>query len=389
MKICMISSSSFERNYSSYHLMRDLILHLLNEENRIVLIQKYYDQKGTLPKEIANDENLTVREIKVANVAKSSMIQRMIADALYYLRTTREIIRAKDSDVFFLQSNNLPYLPIFLIHMITHRPVVYNIQDIFPQNAASAGLLQKNSFKYILLSKLQKWALKHSDAIVTISEDMKRTLIDAGGEEKRIAVSYNWENKVSEAGVEFEPDQDFHVVYAGNIGVMQNVEIIVEAAKILEKEKRIKFDIYGSGIRKEKCKQLAAGSNNICFHDPVPANQAFSLYLNADLNVITLGKGIISTALPSKTAACIQSGKPFLFSVDQDSLFAETLRDCGIPVSDPTTAEELAEEIYRESIRTEAFSTPERLKDLFSQETSLKKYSEVLYSFRTKEDGEI
>ena len=146
MKVCVLSSSSFENNYSSYHLIRDLILHLLDEGNEVSLIQKYYEKKNQLPKEFSNRAELTMHEIKFAHAAKGSMIHRMLADMKYFAQTIKYIRKEKDSDVFFLQSNNSPYLPIAMIHLFTHKLVVYNVQDIFPQNAVSGRNAQRKEY---------------------------------------------------------------------------------------------------------------------------------------------------------------------------------------------------------------------------------------------------
>ena len=205
------------------------------------------------------------------------------------------------------------------------------------------GMLSEKSIINRMLMVLQRWSIKRADAVITISEDMKQTLIAAGAIADKVTVAYNWENEIYGEEIERVNDGKFHVVYAGNIGVMQNVEIVVEAARHLSGYSEIQFDIYGNGARRKKCEEMAEGLNNIKFFDPVPANQAYSLYCNADVNVVPLAKGIIKTALPSKAAACLQCGKPVIFCINTDSEFARQLMNDGVKVVEPDNAVKLAD----------------------------------------------
>ena len=90
----------------------------------------------------------------------------------------------------------------------------------------------------------QRYGYKHSDHIITISEDMKDTLVTDGIPVEKIEVVYNWSYQdelyenldLSPVSQMFDKNY-FNVVYAGNIGVMQNVDILVETAKLMKEDK--------------------------------------------------------------------------------------------------------------------------------------------------------
>lgn len=377
MKVCVLASGSFEKNYSSYHLMRDLILYLRDRGDEVSLIQKYFEKSGQLPPEFSG-QGIRTHEIYFSQAEKSNMVKRMLVDIKYYLQTIKYIRAEKESDVFFLQSNNTPFIPIALIHLLTRKPVVYNVQDIFPQNAIIAGMLNERSLPAKVLLLLQKWSLKHADGIITISEDMKQTLISAGADPKKISVAYNWENEIHGEAIEKIDDGKFHVVYAGNIGVMQNVEIVVEAARLLKDNPAIQFDIYGNGARKAKCQEMAQGMTNVCFFDPVPADKAHSLYCNADVNVVPLAKGIIKTALPSKTAACLQCGKPTIFCMDMDSEWGKMLSKASYGACEADMPEKLANIILKLSNSASRQAVPKEVLKIFGRQTTLAAYYQAL-----------
>lgn len=382
MKVCVLSGSSFEKNYASYHLMRDLMENLVEQGHEVCLIQKCFEKPGCLPPELQNKAGITVSDIRCSQRDKKNLIKRMLTDMKYYLDTASSIRKFKDCDVFFLQSNNVPWLPIGLIRMLAHKPILYNVQDIFPQNAVYSGMLSEQSIISKALFCLQKWALRHGSAIVTISEDMKETLVEAGAEAQNVSVAYNWANQVhgSMDPIEKPNDGKYHVVYAGNIGRMQNVEVVIRAAAQLKDYPQIQFDIYGNGALKEKCVALSQElkTSNIRFFDPVPSEQAHFLYENADMNIVPLAENIIKTALPSKTAVCVSCGKPSIFTVGKDSTFSKTVSgNAGVAVIESNDAQGLAR------IVLESFCTPaqkvetSKLKEMFG-EKNIRTYVDVL-----------
>ena len=378
MKVCVLSSGSFERNYSSYHLLRDIIIHLQKRGCEVSLIQKYYETQGVFPTEL-DIKKICIHEVKCVQARKTIFVGRLASEFKYYLQARRYIREEKNSDVFFLQSNNVPYLPIWLIHRITKKPVVYNVQDIFPQNAFLSGVVGKNSVLGKILMNLQKWTLKHSEGIITISEDMKDTLVEAEADESKVTIAYNWANELQGEPIVKRSDALFHVVYAGNIGMMQNVECVVKAACLLQTERDIHFDIYGNGARRERCERLAEGLENVTFYDPVPADRAFSLYFNADVNVVPLAKGLIKTALPSKIAVCLLCKKPVVFCIDKESHFALQMeRDIQGSIVSPTDEKELAQAILKIKNGECVQRIPGKTLNQFDRTANLDKYYEAL-----------
>ena len=117
------------------------------------------------------------------------------------------------------------------------------MQDIFPYNAVYSGSLNRNSIIFKLLASTQRMGYKKSNNIITISEDMKETLVSDGTPADKVHVIYNWsyqddlyENLDTIRVSHIIKDGYFNVVYAGNIGTMQNVDILIEAAKHMEND---------------------------------------------------------------------------------------------------------------------------------------------------------
>lgn len=334
MNICLWSGSSFENWYSSYHLMLKLIQEILAAGHEVWLVQiKRAD--GKMPKELRNEPKLHVINIPQTSTEKGNFAIRYLKSFLYYMKSGKIIKKIPDIDVIFLQSNNSAIIPVKIAREL-HIPIVYNVQDIFPIDAMAIGKLSKNNPAFVIARALQAKAYKLSTRVVTISEDLAKTIREEG--RRDVDVIYNWSYQNEPYNVPDEKNHflvsnnikrkdGFRVIYAGNVGQMMENEMIVQTAKILKNYKDIKFYIIGSGSGLKRLKLRVSEENleNILFYDFQPMEYAPHNYCAADVNINPVPKGVIYTCMPSKTATCLLSEKPTVVTMDLDSDMAKKL----------------------------------------------------------------
>ena len=343
MKIAVVSIGSFDTQYSDYHIMRDIILGLLERGHEVNLIQKQYLDMPQYPQQFDKyfGKQLQVNNIKFEKKAKADLKARYLADLSYYRQACKWMKKNKPDKVF-LQSCNTAFFTVFYAKHILKCPLLYNEQDIFPENAYFAGILSESSMVYKVAHLLQKYAYKNATALSTISDDMKSTIVTRYGiSEDKVQVIYNWGHEELIAHSEQDnvflkkyPKKpgEFRVVYAGNLGKMQNVELILETAALMKDEEEVSFYIVGGGVNEEQLKTFAKEKelNNVTFVGMQPPDEVADLYAAADVNVIPLQRGLIYAALPSKTADCLIAGKPIITCIDDESEFAMLVRKYGI-----------------------------------------------------------
>lgn len=343
MKVAVVSIGSFDTQYSDYHIMRDIILGLLKQGHKVDLIQKQYLDRPQYPQQFEQylDGQLQVQNIRFEKKAKADLKARYLADLSYYRKACRLMKRDKP-DKIFLQSNNTAFFTVFYAKHILKCPILYNEQDIFPENAFFAGILSEKSLVYKVAHALQKYAYKNATALSTISDDMKSTIVTRYGiPEDKVQVIYNWGHEELQANDDKEnvflnkyPKKpgEFRVVYAGNLGKMQNVELLLKTAALMKDDTDVSFYIVGGGVNETQLKAFAKEKelNNVTFVGMQPPEEVADLYAAADVNVIPLQKGLIYAALPSKTADCLIAGKPIITCVDEESKFAKLLGKYGI-----------------------------------------------------------
>lgn len=377
----------FDQHATSEHLLSAVIEQLCKAGHSVHIIQKYTGGSlPAIPEKLSNyDVTTDVIQNKPAN--KSNFIARYIAE-LKYINSCKKCITS-DYDAVFIQSTNVAKFAVKAIRKkLPKARITFNVQDIFPYNAVFSGMIKNNSLVYKVMASFQRYAYTHSDNVITISEDMKDTLVADGVDASKISVIYNWSYQdevyenvdLTKVSHMFNPDY-FNVVYAGNIGVMQNVDIIIEAAKLMKDDNNVWFHIIGNGVYKEKLEVRAEeyGLSNISFWPMQSPDLAPAIYSAADVNVIPLVKDVYKTALPSKTATCLACQKPIVFAIGKESSFGKIAKDeAGCSVVDSDNAEELVNALLRYKDNQHKICSTEFFKNNFSVTRNSNNYARII-----------
>lgn len=235
-------------------------------------------------------------------------------------------------------------------------PFVYNVQDIFPDSLVGTGFAKKGGILWKIGSVISNYAYRKADRIIVISQDFKKNLIAKGVPEDKIEVVYNWVDEDAVVPVakednplfeEFGISRDkFHVVYAGNLGNAQNIDVIIDAADVLKDEKNVEFLIFGTGGLKdqyvEKVKDLQL--DNVKFFPLQPMERVSQVYGLGDVCVVSCKPGLGGAAMPSKMLSIMSAGRAVVASFDKGEL-THILENhkCGMfaPAGDATAFAEL------------------------------------------------
>ena len=389
MKVLFVMNGNFSSHGTSEHLLKAVIEALAKDGNQVVVLQMLKSTDELSLPESLSALGVKTDGIKVISSKKDNLVSRYLHAIQNYRNYSKLLKNNSDADAVFLQSTNVAGIAVWLVRKYIKKAVVtYNVQDILPYNLSYSGKLKKNSLVFKVLAAIQRYGYNHSDHIITISEDMKDTLVADGVEASKIEVVYNWSYQDGPyENVDLNPVANmfnknfFNLVYAGNIGVMQNVDIVIEAAKLMKDDNSVWFHIIGNGVYKEKLEAKAKEYEikNISFWPMQPSELAPAIYSAADVNVIPLVKDVFRTALPSKTATCFACGKPVVFAIGKESKFGQkVMNETGCPVVESDDAKELADAIKavkRGEIKCE---TKEFFKKNMSISANSRKYGEII-----------
>lgn len=268
-------------------------------------------------------------------------------------------------DILFAPSPPLTVgLSAALIGWIKRIPYVYNVQDINPDVLIKLGILT-NPLVISFSKMLEKFVYQRAEHVTVLSEGFKRNLLGKEVPERKMTIIPNFidpdfiqplpkDNAFrEECGVEGK----FVILYAGNLGHSQNLELLLECAHLLRKREKFAFLIVGNGSRKpvlvDKASEL--GLQNLQFVPFQPRERVPEIYAAADLSLVTLKRGIAVDSVPSKVYTIMASCRPVVAAVDPGS---DTWRlvedaDCGLCL-EPEDPGELAETILALSSQEES-----------------------------------
>jgi len=222
-----------------------------------------------------------------------------------------------------------------------HIPMVYNLQDIFPDSLVGTGLAKKGGLLWKIGRVVENFTYRNADKIIVISQDFKRNIMAKGVPEEKIEVIYNWvdENAVQPVAKAENPlyeefglsREAFTVVYAGNLGNAQNIGIILDAAKRFNddstsssqvNENRVQFVIFGTGGLEEEIRRRMAeeGLTNVRLLPLQPYERVSQVYSLGDACVVSCKEGLGGSAMPSKTWTIMSCGRPVIASFDEGEL---------------------------------------------------------------------
>ena len=382
----------FHESLSLNHLIKSILLNCLQKGLSLNIIG--YKQSNN-PKEGAIPVDIGVARTMILNrkyQGKSHFLRRYLYECWLVVRAAFHAKLWKESDICLAYSFPSSFIYLWVAKTIFRKKTIFWIQDLWPDNAVESGIIRKGSVPYKLFFAMEKLAYRKSDVIIPISEDIQQRLLDYGVPETKLNVIHNWgyddsvqtipwnENRFAvQAGLS---EDIFYAIYAGNVGAVQNVELVISAAELLMERTDIRFLIVGDGVSLSAVKKKAEGLSNITFFPMQPPELARHVYSAASVNIVPLRKGIIYTALPSKTPVLLSCGRPVVASLDLDSHYASLLQKYGIgPVTPPEDAQALANAITHIADTADATGIAENAKicfeDQFSQKTAFRKFNDI------------
>ena len=197
------------------------------------------------------------------------------------------------------------------------------VQDLWPESVTATTPI-KGGLIIRLLEKFVTKLYTKSDLILVQSKSFRDSICAKGNFEDKLVFAPNWAedsfiNADIRIGANFPlpPSEDeFRVMFAGNIGEAQDFENIIKAAELTKDISKIKWIIVGDGRAREESEKEVGRlglSDTVKFLGRHPVSTMPYFFAQADAMLVTLkDEFIFSLTIPSKTQAYMASGKPIL-----------------------------------------------------------------------------
>ena len=205
--------------------------------------------------------------------------------------------------------------------------VVADVQDLWPESVTDSGLLRSPVAGRVLAAACRR-AYRSADRVLVLSPGYKRVLCERGVDGNRIDVVYNWcdEREPSPSpgtATDFLDRDGFHVVYAGNLGALQGIDTILDAAKLVAAAGRlVRFLVVGDGIEARRLRQRVADERISNVHMPgrLPSDVVNGLLRKAGLLLVHLQpRPLTRIGIPQKVQAYLAAGRPVLLAAEGDA----------------------------------------------------------------------
>lgn len=295
---------------------------------------KEYASEKNVPKTEVKD-GVEIRRVKYIQRSRVGSIGRLVNYFSFTFKTFLNLGKIKKYKSVIVYSNPpiLPIVPI-LAKKWYGTKLVFVSYDVYPEIAYASGSIAEGSLIDRVMRKINRSLYQNADAVVTLSDEMKRFLLQhrEGLSEERVFTIENWAHekeslaptKESYEKFGFKEDQ-FIVGYFGNLGTCQDIDTLLHTALALKDDRRFGFLIVGHGNKKERTKEFVAQNRleNVKVFDFLVGDEFKAAVAISRCSVVSLEKGLLGTCAPSKYYSCLLGGHPVVALVEEGSYLAE------------------------------------------------------------------
>ncbi len=255
----------------------------------------------------------------------------------------KALFHKRDYDVIYAFSTSpvLMSLPAALLRCFTKRKYMIYVLDIWPACLAAMNI-QEDSPLYKFMKPVSRWVYRKADCLIYSSKRFQSYLKNIHGID--VPDEHYMPQFADDIFAQRLPskqhDGTFDFVFAGNIGKMQAVEVLIEAAALL-REEPVRWHIIGDGSNLEDCRSLSTAlklDDRVLFYGRKPLEAMPSYYAMADAMLVSMRNDIsVNDTLPGKVQSYMAAGKPVLGSISGETAYVIEQSKCGFcaPSDDP------------------------------------------------------
>lgn len=316
----------------------------------VITAQPAYKPNANIPKQVWRE---TMNGVDVRRVwlfkEKGMGLAKAVNYALFILRSFLIILFGPRRDVI-MAGTTPPVLQAWFLSIAARlrgSKFVYHMQDIHPEITSFKDGKMVKGASFNILQKMDIAANKRATENIVIGQDMADVLVNRGTNAANVKVIRNFavNDRRTDSPAIRSKDDPVRFVFAGNIGVFQNLENLLSVFAQLDASK-VKLVLVGEGRAKQKLIEMAQELEvkNVEFHDHMSERDVFNFLCDQDVGLVSLLPGIFKYAFPSKIWTYIAADLPMLSMVEDESEIADFLEsnNFGSSVAWQTSQEKIA-----------------------------------------------
>jgi colanic acid biosynthesis glycosyl transferase WcaI len=274
-------------------------------------------------------------------------------------------------------------------------PFVFEVRDLWPRSIVEVGAMKAGTPAVRLLEGLERFLYRRADRIVAVTDSFVDEIAATGVPRSKISVVTNGVDlelfsprSADEARARLGLGDEFLVSYVGTHGMAHGLDIALDAAKELSRE-RIRFLFVGEGAEKAALKRRAREERieNVTFWDQRSRSEVADILSASNLCLVLLrDRPVFRTVIPSKIFEIMGSARPILTTVDGESRSIIERANAGIfckPEASPLAR--TIRTLSSDSARLESMGNAGRrfVESHYSRDALANEYLQILSSVRS------
>lgn len=279
----------------------------------------------------------SVKIIRLKSYNRKSAFSRLFSWLLFTLQVSIRLIFKRSSNIFLVSN---PPFSVFIAYFLRLHKISLLVWDIYPDILVTYRYISEQSLLYKIWAGLNRKIFLRAKVVFTIGNRMRDVLLSYSPEAQIVVVPL-WTNltqipEISRSDNFFAKktgiENDFVIMYSGNLGMTHDVEFIVDLAILMHDCESIRFVIIGEGFKKDIIKKRIneSGVAN-CILLPLQDRKDLPYTLScADIGIVSLSKDASKFSVPSKMFNMMSAGQAFLAIAGEDSEVASIIKSYNI-----------------------------------------------------------
>ena len=269
--------------------------------------------------------------------AHVSAWKRVIHEGTFVFTSTLRVLLLKRPDIYVIPSPPLLLgAAAWLVSSLKRAPFVFHVQDLQPDAAVGLGMLQRGWFTRALYW-IESFAYARAARVSGISHEILDAFRRKRVPEQKLILFPNGvalpdQSEIPDRG-KFRKENgfgmdDFLAIYAGNLGVKQGLNILIDAAELLRADRLIRIVLCGDGAARELLEKEIRARNlaNVSMLPLKFGTDYQELLVDADVSLITQQSGSGNAFFPSKLLVTLAHSSPVMTVADEESALAVAVK---------------------------------------------------------------
>lgn len=313
----------------AYQLASDLAKSGIDVDALCGYPKEYYRGTSVPLKETIND--IDIHRVHSISTKRNSFFGRIINTLSFTLSAFKQLLKIRKYKlvIVFTTPPTLPFV-IALANIFFGTQYIMVNYDVYPEIGLVSNAIRPGSMMQKMFNFINRISYARAFKLIALSGDMKKALEKKGVPKTKITVIHNWHTPPESFKTDESSNSRFSllrkkhkliVLYAGNMGICQDMDTLMRAAQSLKSNRDILFAFCGHGVKYPDIKKeaLEFHMENCVFYDFLTGADYWELQTVADIHVVSLARGVEGFGVPSKTYSSLAAGRAILAIMEKET----------------------------------------------------------------------